>query len=42
MIPLSDLEKSVHEGLAYLKAQEDVEEGEVFVAANGVLLARLN
>ncbi|MFB3052486.1 MAG: TldD/PmbA family protein [Dehalococcoidia bacterium] len=42
MIPLPDLEKSVREGLAYLKAQEDVEEGEVFVAANGVLLARLN
>ena len=42
MIPLSQLEKSVREGLAYLKAQEDVEEGEVYVAANGVLLARLN
>ena len=42
MIPLSELEKGVREGLAYLKAQEDVEEGEVFVAANGVLLARLN
>jgi predicted Zn-dependent protease len=42
MIPLSDLEKATREGLAYLKAQEDVEEGEVFVSANGVLLARLN
>ncbi|MEX0800536.1 MAG: metallopeptidase TldD-related protein [Dehalococcoidia bacterium] len=42
MIPLSDLEKAAREGLAYLKAQEDVEEGEVFVSANGVLLARLN
>ncbi|MCH8920983.1 MAG: hypothetical protein IIA23_09840, partial [Chloroflexi bacterium] len=42
MIPLSELEKAVSEGLAYLKAQEDVEEGEVYVAANGVLLARLN
>ncbi len=42
MIPLSDLQKAVRDGLAYLKAQEDVEEGEVYVAANGVLLARLN
>ena len=42
MIPLSQLEKSVREGLAYLKAQEDVEEGEVFASANGVLLTRLN
>ena len=42
MIPLSDLQKSVRDGLAYLKAQEDVEEGEVYVASNGVLLTRLN
>src|SRR3972149_4304622 len=42
MIPLSRLEKSVREGLAYLKAEEDVEEGEVFASANGVLLTRLN
>src|SRR4030042_5762307 len=42
MIPLSQLQKSGRDGLAYLKAQEDVEEGEVFVAANGVLLTRLN
>src|SRR3972149_11536062 len=42
MIPLSRLEKSVREGRAYLKAQEDVEEGEVFASANGVLLTRLN
>ncbi|MDP2673737.1 MAG: TldD/PmbA family protein [Dehalococcoidia bacterium] len=42
MIPLSQLEKAVREGLAYLKAQEDVEEGEVYTAANGVLLTRLN
>ncbi len=42
MIPLSHLEKSVRDGLAYLRAQEDVEEGEVFVSANGVLLTRLN
>src|SRR3990172_5565249 len=42
MIPLSQLEKAVREGLAYLKAQEDVVEGEVYAAANGVLLTRLN
>src|SRR3990172_7262930 len=42
MIPLSQLEKSVRDGLAYLKAQEDVVEGEVYTAANGVLLTRLN
>src|SRR3990170_5899857 len=42
MIPLSQLEKAVREGLAYLKAQEDVAEGEVYTAANGVLLTRLN
>src|SRR3990172_4377996 len=42
MIPLSQLEKAVREGLAYLKAQEDVVEGEVYTAANGVLLTRLN
>ena len=42
MIPLSQLENSVREGLAYLKVQEDVEEGEVFASANGVLLTRLN
>src|SRR3989337_1145430 len=42
MIPLSQLEKAVREGLAYLKAQEDVAEGEVYNAANGVLLTRLN
>src|SRR3989304_5648420 len=42
MIPLSQLEKAVSEGLAYLKAREDVAEGEVYTAANGALLARLN
>src|SRR4030042_6108531 len=42
MIPLADLEKSVRDGLAYLKTQEDVEEGEVYAASNGVLLTRLN
>lgn len=42
MIPLSRLKKAAEEGLALLQSQEDVEEAEVFVAANGVLLTRLN
>src|SRR3972149_2767273 len=42
MTPLSQLEKAVREGLAYLKAQEDVAEGGGHTAANGVLLTRLN
>ncbi len=42
MIPLSQLQKAVADGLAYLKGQEDVQEGEVYVASNGVLLTRLN
>src|SRR2546426_11370183 len=42
MIPLSQLQKSAEEGLAYLRAQDDIEEAEVFVSSNGVLLTRLN
>jgi len=42
MIPLSDLKKAAAEGLAFLKQQEDIEEAEVFISANGVLLTRLN
>ncbi|HZP27135.1 MAG TPA: hypothetical protein VFB90_08825, partial [Dehalococcoidia bacterium] len=42
MIPTSDLTKAVSEGLAFLQAQEDVEEAEVFVASNGILHTRLN
>ncbi len=42
MIPLSQLQKSAEEGLAFLRQQEDVEEAEVFVSSNGVLLTRLN
>ncbi len=42
MIPLPKLKQAADEGLAFLRAQEDVEEAEVFVASNGVLLARLN
>src|SRR3970040_791531 len=42
MIPLSQIEKSVRDGLASLKAPGDVSAGEVYTAANGVLLTRLN
>src|SRR2546428_6794698 len=42
MIPLSDLKRAAAEGLAFLKQQDDIEEAEVFVSANGVLLTRLN
>jgi hypothetical protein len=42
MIPLPQLKKSVDEGLAFLRSQEDIEEAEVFVASNGILLTRLN
>ncbi len=42
MIPLPQLKKSVEEGLAFVRSQDDVEEAEVFVASNGILLTRLN
>src|SRR3990172_2059126 len=42
MIPLPELQKAAADGLAFLRSQQDIEEAEVFVAANGVLLARLN
>jgi len=42
VLPLSTLAQAAHDGLALLRAQEDVEEAEVFVSANGVLLTRLN
>lgn len=42
MIPLPRLKQAAEEGFAWLRAQEDVEEAEVFVASNGVLLTRLN
>src|SRR3990170_147147 len=42
MILLSDLKKAAAEGLAFLRQQDDIEEAEVFVSANGVLLTRLN
>jgi len=42
MMPIAELRRSVREALAYVQAQPDVEEAEVFVAANGQLLCRLN
>ena len=42
MLPSSQLEQAVREGFAFLRSQGDVEEGEVFASANGVLLTRLN
>jgi len=42
VIPLPQLQNAAEEGLAFLRAQEGVEEAEVFVASNGVLLTRLN
>ncbi|GBD10870.1 Metalloprotease TldD [bacterium HR23] len=42
MIPLATLKRTVQEGLAYLHAQPDVQEAEVFCASNGLLFARLN
>lgn len=42
MRSITDLRKAAREGLAYLKAQPDVKEAEVFVASNGNVLARLN
>jgi predicted Zn-dependent protease len=42
MIPLNDLKNAVEEGLAQVQAEDDVEEAEVFVAANGVMHTRLN
>jgi len=42
MLPLSTLKRVVQEGLAYLHAQPDVQEAEVFAASNGLVFARLN
>ena len=42
MISISQLSKAAREALDYLQAIEDVKEVEVFVAANGSLLTRLN
>jgi hypothetical protein len=42
MTPLSHLSQAAADALAFLRAQEDIEEAEVFVASNGILHARLN
>ncbi len=42
MQPLGALSRAVREGLAYLKTQPDIAEGEVFASANGNLTVRLN
>jgi len=42
MITTKDLTHAAQHGLAFLQAQDDVAEAEVFVSANGVLLTRLN
>ncbi|MBI4220084.1 MAG: hypothetical protein HY682_08090 [Chloroflexi bacterium] len=42
MKPVQDLERAAEAGLQRVKAQEDVEEAEVFVSQNGTLLTRLN
>jgi PmbA protein len=42
MLTLNDLERAAAEGLAYLQQQDDIEEAEVYVSANGLLLTRLN
>lgn len=42
MISISQLSKAAREALDYLQTVEDVKEAEVFVAANGSLLTRLN
>ena len=42
LTPISQLERSVTEALAYLKAQPDIAEAEVFASANGNLTVRLN
>ncbi len=40
--PLSQLKRTVKDGLAYLRTQPDVAEAEVFASANGNLTVRLN
>ena len=42
MQPLATLKRAVRDGLAYLKTQPDIAEGEVFASANGNLTVRLN
>src|ERR1044071_1221122 len=42
MLPVSTLAQSAQEALAMISGEADVREAEVFVAANGSLLTRLN
>ena len=42
MIPLAKLRAAVKDALAYLSAQPDVAEAEVFASANANLTVRLN
>ena len=42
LTPLSQLNRAVRDGLAYLKTQPDIAEAEVFASANGNLTVRLN
>ncbi len=42
MIGTAELATAVEQALAYLSAQPDIRESEVFAAANGALLARIN
>jgi PmbA protein len=42
MTTTNDLKHAVQHGLAFLQAQDDIAEAEVFASANGVLLTRLN
>lgn len=42
MIPLAKLRRAAKDGLAYLSAQDDVDQAEVFASANGNLTVRLN
>ncbi len=42
MITTSELAKAAGQAFEYLKAQADIQEAEVFVAANGALLTRIN
>ena len=42
MLPIAELRRAVRDGLAYVSAQPDVEQAEVFASANGNLTVRLN
>ena len=42
MLTTNDLKHAAQHGLAFLQAQDDIAEAEVYVSANGVLLTRLN